>query len=110
MLKCLLPGLCLTKTHRQARITYTQYLAGTISAEAKMCQLNTLCLVAQMVKNPPAMQETQLQSLGGEDPLEEEMVNPLQHSCLENPMDRGAWQATVLGVAKSHTTERLTQI
>ena len=29
--------------------------------------------------------------------------NPLQYSCLENPMDRGAWQATVLGVAKSQT-------
>ena len=29
--------------------------------------------------------------------------NPLQHSCLENPMDRGAWQATVHGVAKSPT-------
>ena len=28
--------------------------------------------------------------------------NPLQYSCLENPMDRGAWQATVHGVAKSH--------
>ena len=27
--------------------------------------------------------------------------NPLQYSCLENPMDRGAWQATVYGVAKS---------
>ena len=26
--------------------------------------------------------------------------NPLQHSCLENPMDRGAWQATVRGVAR----------
>ena len=26
--------------------------------------------------------------------------NPLQYSCLENPMDRGAWQATVLGVAR----------
>ena len=26
--------------------------------------------------------------------------NPLQYSCLENPMDRGAWRATVLGVAK----------
>ena len=29
--------------------------------------------------------------------------NPLQYSCLENPMDRGAWWATVLGVAKGQT-------
>ena len=29
--------------------------------------------------------------------------NPLQYSCLENPMDRGAWQATVHGVEKSRT-------
>ena len=36
--------------------------------------------------------------------------NPLQYSCLENPMDRGAWQATVRGVTKSWTTERLTFI
>ena len=30
-------------------------------------------------------------------------TNPLQYSCLENPMDRGAWRATVHGVAKSQT-------
>ena len=29
--------------------------------------------------------------------------NPLQYSCLENPMNRGAWKATVHGVTKSHT-------
>ena len=33
----------------------------------------------------------------------EENGNPLQHSCLENSMDRGAWRATVHGVAKSQT-------
>ena len=40
--------------------------------------------MAQMVKCLPIMQETQVQSLGQEDPLE-------KYSCLENPMDGGAW-------------------
>ena len=43
-------------------------------------------LVAQMVKNLPAMQETLVRSLGWEDPLEEDMATHL-------PMDRGAWWA-----------------
>ena len=42
-------------------------------------------------------------SLGQEDPLEEHIGTPLQYSRLENPMDRGAWQATVHGVAESRT-------
>ena len=50
-----------------------------------------------MVKNPPAVWETWICSLGWEDSLEEGMAT---HSSL-NPMDRGACQATVNGVAKS---------
>ena len=53
-----------------------------------------------------AMQEMRVQSLGWEDPLEKENGNPLQYSCLENPMDRGVWQATVHGVTKLDTTEQ----
>ena len=89
-------------------------------------------LVVQVVKNLPAKQETQVRSLGWEDPLkkgEREIFagklpifiryhvstpglgrspgegngNPPQYSCLENPMDSGAWWATVHGVAKSRT-------
>ena len=54
-------------------------------------------------KNLPAVKETQVQSLGLEDPLEEGYGNPLPYSCLENPMDREAWRATVHWVAKSQT-------
>ena len=48
-------------------------------------------------------QEMQAPSLGQEDPEEEEHSNPFQYSCLGNPMDRGAWLATVHGVAKNQT-------
>ena len=47
------------------------------------------------------IQETQIQSLGQEDPLEKEMAT--QYSCWENPMDRGAWQAPVHRVAQTRT-------
>ena len=59
-----------------------------------------------MVKNPPAnvgdIRDGSLipgsgRSAGGGH------GNPLQYSCLENPMDRGAWQATAHGVAKNQT-------
>ena len=55
-----------------------------------------------MVKNLPAMHKTQVQSIDQEDPLGKE-TQPTQYSCLENSTDRGAWQATVHGVAKSWT-------
>ena len=57
-----------------------------------------------MVKNPPALQETQetlVQSLDQEDPLEKENGQPLQYSCLKNSMDRGDWWAIDHGVTKS---------
>ena len=46
------------------------------------------------------MQETQVRSLGQEDPLGKEMATP-SYSCLGNPMDRGTWRATVHGSQES---------
>ena len=53
-----------------------------------------------MIQNSPAMQETQVQTLGGEDPLEMEMAT---HSSILawRIKDRGAWRVTVYGVAGS---------
>ena len=58
--------------------------------------LNRASLMAQLVKNPPAMMETWVRSLGWEDPLEKEKAtHPFQYSGLENSMDY-----TVHGVAR----------
>ena len=56
-----------------------------------------------MVKNLPTIQETQVQSVGWEDPLEKEMATHSNILAWEHPMDRGAWRATVQGVTKSQT-------
>ena len=55
-------------------------------------------LIGQLVNHLPVMQETRVRFPGispgeGND-------NPLRYSCLENPMDRGAWQATVHGIER----------
>ena len=62
-----------------------------------------------MVKNLPAMQETQVQSLAlGRSPGEENGY-PFQYSCLENSMNRGAWWSRVHGAHKElGVTDRLT--
>ena len=49
------------------------------------------------------MQDSRVQSLGWDNPLEEEMGTHSSILAWENPMDRGAWWATVHGVAKSQT-------
>jgi len=62
----------------------------------------THSLVAQMVKNPPAVQ-TWVQSLGWEDSLEKGMETHSSILAWRIPTDRGAWQATVHEVAKNQT-------
>ena len=59
--------------------------------------------MAQMVKNPPAMQESWARSLDWEDPLEEGMVNHSSILAWRIPMDRGASWATLHGVTKTQT-------
>ena len=49
------------------------------------------------------MQETWVSSLGQKDPLEKEMATHSRILASRIPMDRGAWQATVHGAAKSWT-------
>ena len=70
----------------------------------KRCrQQSWASLVVQIVKNLPEMQDTQVRSLGQADSPEEGHGYPLLYSCLENPMDRGAWRAAVHRVTKSRT-------
>ena len=73
---------------------------------------NSSCLwphffcVAQVVKNPPASAEEIRDTgsiPGSRKPPGLGNGNPLQYSCLENPINRGAWQATVHRITKSRT-------
>ena len=64
--------------------------------------------MAQPVKNLPAMQETWVQSLGGEDPLEESMATHSSILAWRIPIDRGAWEGySPWGGKKFDTTDRL---
>ena len=58
-----------------------------------------------MVKNPPAMRETWVQSLDWEDPLEEGMATHFSILAWRIPKDPGAWRATAHGVSESDTTD-----
>ena len=59
--------------------------------------------MAQLVKNPPAMREAWVQSLGWEDPLEEGMATHSSILAWRIPMDKGAWLVIVHEVTKSRT-------
>ena len=77
-------------------------LGGDVRADSPFRE-PSLCdgasLVAQTVKSLPAVQDTQVQSLGWKDPLEKGMA---KYSCQENPMDRGRIQPMGLQVTNTH--------
>ena len=79
------------------------WIPRLINSDRKIAPGYTVSLVAQMVKNLPAMQETWVRSLGWEDPLEKVIATPSKYSCLGNHMDGGAWWAKVHGVTKNQT-------
>ena len=59
--------------------------------------------MAETIKNPPATQDTWVQPLGWEDPLEKGMAAHSSILAWRIPVDRGAWRATAHGIAKSRT-------
>ena len=63
----------------------------------------TASLMAHMVENLSAIQETRVRSVGWENPMEKGLATHSNILPWRIPMDRGAWQATVHGVAKSWT-------
>ena len=85
------------------RISRTSCLQNSKDIFSFLDQVSPWCSLLQgfpsgsVVKNPPAMQEPQVQSLG----YLNWTIEPLYFSSLENPMDRGAWRATLHRVTKS---------
>ena len=74
-----------------------------VCANMHICTHIWASQVVLVAKNPPAMQETWVQSLGWEDPLEEGTATYSSILAWRILMDRGAWQAAIHGVEKNQT-------
>ena len=93
------------RIHLQCRRPWFDSWVGKIlwRRDSYTLQYSWASLVAQMIKNLPAMRETWVQSLGWEDPREEGVATHSSILVWRISMDRGVWQITVHGVAKSRT-------
>ena len=93
---------------------YSGLIPGSGSSPAEgigyPLQYSWASLVAQMVKNLPAMRETWVRSLGWDDPLEEDIATHSSILAWRIPMDRGTWWATVHGVPESDMTDSTASI
>ena len=97
------------KSHHHTPFHISSSQAGSRHQGSDPCPLHwkhkviTVSLVAQMVKNPHAMREAWVQSLGWEDSLKKEVATQSSILAWRIPMYRGTWWATVHGVTKSWT-------
>ena len=87
------------------RILITPITLSGCKNKMRHVQREGASLLVQMIKNLPANVRDLGSIPGSRRSPGGGNGNPLQYSCLENPMDRGAWWATVHGVAKMGTTE-----
>ena len=116
LVRCLLVGrscfscfLYILKTKHFSKIIrppFAGFKSPALDPSLSFCfkfSCNEGFLVAQTVKNLPAMQDTWVQSLSWEDSLEEGMATYSSILAWRISMQRGAWRATVHGISKSWT-------
>ena len=91
MIQIIQPKLEFSKMLKGGKKKADQRALSNEHIHEKFCRIYRASLVAQRLKQLPPMWETQVRFLGWEDSPREENGNPLQYSCLENPMDGEAW-------------------
>ena len=89
------------KVFIEVYLIYSVVLASGVQQSGSYIFFLGASLVAYMGKNPPAMRETWVWSLGWEEPLEEGMATHSSVLAWKIPMDRRAWRSTVHGVIKN---------